>query len=244
MKNFNKFFQKLSEIVAFCTDGIYRRNLSIPSQTKSIIIDKSCSKLAINSLELSSLEEVRLPNTLIEIEDNVFINSKIKKLFIPKSTIILNFNNSFNFMPYLERIDVDPNNPCYTSKDGILFSKGFDQIIHYPMHITSPLYIVPRAVRFINPYCFLQHEYITTLIFHDKILELRQNCFRYCQSLKIIMIPNKFSLPKNLTNSFIYSNFHFPEDIVFYDDISESCTCHQNIFELPFLTIFITTSII
>lgn len=215
----------------YCTDGVYKRDESISDQTRAIIIDESCTKLSVNAFQLSFLEQIRLPDTLIEIEDDAFVNSKIKTLFIPKSTTILSFVNPFNFMPYLERIDVDPNNPNYSSNNGILFSKNFDQLIHYPMHITSPLYVVPRSVRFINPYCFFQHEFIETVIFHDKILELRECCFCDCRSLKTIMIPNKFELPKNLTGSFLYSTFRFPDNVLFYFDIFKTCGFLKNQFD-------------
>ena len=218
-----------------CTDGIYRYNSSIQNQAKSIIIDKTCTKLSFNSLNFTFLEHVTLPNTLIEIEDDVFVGAKIKELLIPASTRLLSYANPFNSIFSLECINVDPNNPKYSSLNGILFSKNFDQLIHYPLQIKSPIYIVPRTVRYLNPYSFTDHQLLQTLIFHDRILELREGCFKFSQSLKSIMIPNKFSLPQNLTNSFLSSNFHFPEDVTFYDDIIRTCELPRHIFDLIFI---------
>lgn len=193
---------------------------------------------------MPSLENVALPNTLIEMEDDVFKNSKIVNLFIPKSVTILYQNNPFNYMPYLERIDVDPSNPKFASNNGILFSKNFDLLIHYPMHITSPLYIVPRTVRYINPYSFNQHQFIETIIFHGRILELRVGCFHKTTNLKSILIPNRFSLPKNLVNSFHDSNFTFPDNVTFYSDILETCKFIRNKFDLQYISLFISLLIL
>lgn len=143
-------------------------------------------------------------------------------------------------MPNLERINVDPSNPKYASVDGILFSKNLDQLIHYPRRITNSLYIIPRSVRYINPFCFHQQQYIETIVFHDQVLEFREGAFRLCKNIKSIMIPNKYALPKKLTNAFLDTNFSFPDNITFYFAIWQTCKFIHNKFDLHFIIPFIT----
>ena len=213
----------MTELRVYCRNGVYTQDTSISNKVKSIIVDESCKKLGTYSLGLTFLENVTLPNTLIEIEDDAFHSTKISKIFIPKSVTILHPNNPFNYMPYLERIDVDQKNLNFASNNGILFSKNFDHLIHYPMQIKSPIYKAPPTVRYINPYAFHAHAYIETIVFHDKILEMREGSFWKTQKLKRIMIPYNFSQPKLLKDAFLESSFIFPDNVMFYAYIKETC---------------------
>ena len=229
----------MTELRVYCSDGVYTFNASISNQYKSIIVDESCSKLDSNSLHLSFLEHVTLPNTLTEIGDDCFKESQIVELNIPKSVTNLNQNNQFNFMSKLERIIVEEGNPNYASNNGILFSSNFDQLLHYPGHIVSPIYVVPQSVRYIGSYAFYAHEYIETLVFHDKILEFRSGAFQFSTKLKNIRIPSECPLPNNIGDPFYQSSFKFPYNVTFYVDIIPTCRMIKDCSSIRFYISFI-----
>ena len=73
------------------------------------------------------------------------INSETTCLVLPKT---IQYIGDFSNM-YLEQIVVDNNNPYYTSRDGVLFTKSLYTLIAYPLANERTKYFVPTEVEYI-----------------------------------------------------------------------------------------------
>lgn len=75
------------------------------------------------------------------------------------SASITSIRIRFENMPQLERIEVSEDNPGYSSRDGILFSKAGDTLLRCPCGWKGKgMYIVPEKVKKIEGYAFAECE--------------------------------------------------------------------------------------
>lgn len=74
----------------------------------------------------------RTGNPIKSILENSFSSeSSVKSIYIP-STVTTIDANAFIHLPNLTSIEVDPDNPAYSSKDGILMSRSTNTVFAYP----------------------------------------------------------------------------------------------------------------
>lgn len=128
---------------------------------KSIDIPKDSRLERIESVALPFTTHIYLPKTLTDLDDNAFP-----------------YNN-----PY---IDVDPQNPKYSSKDGILFNKEQTELISFPK-ATGGSYKVPNTVRKIGAGAFNGNKVLKQLELNNGLEEIR--CLSSLDGLKELKIP-------------------------------------------------------
>ena len=100
----------------------------------------------------SSLEEVKLPETLSDIGDFAFANTKFKEIGFGKNVNALGAN-SFVGNTALETINVVDNNKDFSSIDGVLYNKKGRALVTFPAGKTGT-YELPQGVEEIRDYAF------------------------------------------------------------------------------------------
>lgn len=115
----------------------------------------------------NDIVEVKLPSTLKEIQEGAFCNcSSLLKIDLPKglekigyvalqgliSKKSINIPSSVkviqdSFGGSFEEINVDPDNPDYSSKDGVLYNKAQDILIYIPARYKKNKFVVPKTVK-------------------------------------------------------------------------------------------------
>jgi hypothetical protein len=79
-----------------------------------------------------SISSVTIPDTVTHIMSCAFEGcTGLKEITIPFSVATIN-NDAFESCVNLEKINVDENNECYTSIDGVLFDKKGETLLCYP----------------------------------------------------------------------------------------------------------------
>ncbi|OMD86491.1 leucine-rich repeat domain-containing protein [Paenibacillus odorifer] len=92
-----------------------------------------------------NLEYVNIPKSVTHIGKNAFDKcNRLKTITIPADTISIGEAAFCN--KGLQWIEVDENNPYYSSQDGILFNKDKTVLITYPSQRKCPFYLVPSSV--------------------------------------------------------------------------------------------------
>ena len=113
-----------------------------------------------------SLPEVMIPSTIdgvpVRILTGTFQDSRVvRRVTIPASIQQIN-QNPFWRAGSLVAIDVVPENPNYSSTDGVLFDKTRNRLIAYPAGKTGP-YTIPNTVRTVGNSSFSYSAELTAL---------------------------------------------------------------------------------
>ena len=137
-------------------------------------------------LECSSMEYIKLPETLEEIDHNVFVDcSSLKELYIPAKTATIGYN-VFIGCDSLERYEIAPDNPNYSSLDGVLYNKAGTVLRAYPLGRKDKTFIVPNGVLAIDSQAFSFAKYIENVTVSDTVTTIAGGAFYGCPNLRSI----------------------------------------------------------
>ncbi len=100
----------------------------------------------------TSLEEIKIPETLSDIGDFAFADTKFKTIDFGKNIAAVGAN-SFVGNTSLETINVVDNNKEYSSVDGVLYNKKGTSLVTFPAGKTGE-YQLPQGVEEIRAYAF------------------------------------------------------------------------------------------
>ena len=89
----------------------------------------------------------------------------------------------------LEAINVDSDNPNYTSEDGVLFDKNKTVIICYPADKDGTTYKIPETVTKIGFQSFLSCDKLESVTIPENVREINREAFSGCTNLKSVNIP-------------------------------------------------------
>lgn len=123
----------------------------------------------------------------------------IKKIIIPKTVRIIGVE-SFRGCTGLMNITVDPKNPCYSSRDGIVYrddpieidkneNNKKTQIAVFPMGRNGS-FTIPDFVTSIEVSAFANCAGLTDITIPDSVERIGYHAFKGCTGIKSIAIPN------------------------------------------------------
>lgn len=155
------------------------------SQCNSLVSIESPSSQSVEIVHNSQSMPFVIPQGVISIDENAFsMPGEIKSIFIPSSVLSIGTYALSDF----EAIHVDPNNPCYTSVDGVLFSKNREDLITYPRLKQNPHYSVPEGVKSLLPDLFCQCNYLRSLIIPSSVRIISRGALSRISTLTSIAI--------------------------------------------------------
>ena len=169
---------------------------------------------------------VSVPETLdgypVTEIDWIYASSEIV-IYIPESIEFLNTSYGL-FGGGILGIEIDENNPNYTSIDNVIFTKNMDALIAYPP-CGPETYNVPNGITGIGSSAFLWNESIKKVTFPESLEIIGESAFEDCNTLETIVVSNKlseiykyafngcdelqsFDIPANLTSisEFVFNN--------------------------------------
>ena len=126
---------------------------------------------------------------------------------IPKSVRYMSVDTFSS--SYITQINVDANNPYFTSINGVLFNKAKTELIKYPVNNESESYVVPSSVTKIGPNAFYSARNLVSVTVPDSVTTIGPSAFESCYSLENI------TLGKNINKigryAFFSSDFYSDE---------------------------------
>ena len=164
-------------------DGAFYR-----TRLESVSIPDSVTEIGDSSFAwCDHLAEVTLGKNVTSIGEYAFGRSSLTDILIPASVTFIGrvaFGNSFD----LKNISVDPNNPSYSSNNGILFDKNKKVLIRCPNGKEVTNYTVPDSVNRIEEWAFSDCESLTEITIPDSVTFIGEGAFDYCTSLTDVTI--------------------------------------------------------
>ena len=114
--------------------------------------------------------------------------------FIPASTVEIQ-NRAFNGCCGITSFTVHPDNPEYTSENGVLFNKEMTELIKYPKGRKGE-YIIPDTVETIEPGAFCDCTELTSIVIPDSMTEIEYG-FEGCTGLTTVIISQSLTSISN-----------------------------------------------
>ena len=128
-----------------------------------------------------------IPNSVTYIGKYAFNNSKIAIVNISENVAEIG-TGAFRDCKYLQEINVDINNPNYSSVDGVLFNKDLTTLIQYPEgKYVYDGYTVPNGVTTIDRYA-LAYTDLETINIPGSVNNIANYAFYDNQNLKSINV--------------------------------------------------------
>ncbi|MDO4983729.1 MAG: leucine-rich repeat protein [Eubacteriales bacterium] len=157
------------------------------------------------------LEEISMPDSMMEIGDWAFAYTDIVSISIPENVTTVGRyvfyqcnnlkevtipdsvtgigNEAFSECVSLMRINVGEENTNYRSIDGVLFNKSATKLIIYPRQHGAE-YTIPSGVTGIDDGTFSNCASLTTVEIPDSVISIGNEAFLSCTGLTGIEIPN------------------------------------------------------
>ena len=136
----------------------------------------------------------RIPNTVRRVHTLCFAYTQfLNTLIIPKSVKVLEID-AVDHTCYISAFQVDKNNPHYSSDQaGCLYNKNKTTLIRYPVGRKASSFTVPKQVKTIGRFSFMEANNLHTLIMSDNVTTIGEFAINRCFALENI----RFS--KNIT---------------------------------------------
>ncbi len=147
-------------------DYVRDRNGNAPDETRPVV---AVGAYCVNADEY--VEEIVIGKSVQHIDETAFFNMK-----------------------RLQRVSVDPENPAYADRDGVLYSKDGKLLLLYPAcyrqtsdsagNVTYPnSYAVPEGVERIATFAFLKNEHLRDLSLPESLRQIGDMAFFGCGRL-------------------------------------------------------------
>lgn len=146
------------------------------------VFPESLKVIGERAFENAGIKNADIPEGTEEIGNYAFQDSAVETVSIP-STVTKIGENVFCDCNNLTEITVDPENPVYSSENGVLFNKDKSVLIAYPAGLEAS-YTVPASVERIENLAFYYAK-ITGLSFAEssKLKEIGTKAFYNCDGL-------------------------------------------------------------
>ena len=135
-------------------------------------------------------EIINIPDNVEKIEGWVFsgANKVLKQINIGKGVNNLNVDCIITVDDFIEKVNIDEENPYYSSDENYIYNKDKTKIITFIKDVES--YKIPEGVLTIGSNAFYTSSKLKNIEFPNSLLTIENRAFSSCTSLEKIEIPN------------------------------------------------------
>jgi hypothetical protein len=143
--------------------------------------------------DCTNLTNVTIPDGLSSIGGMAFYaNVNLPSISFPESLINIGVE-SLDYCSRMTEIDVDTNNPWFSSLDGVLFDSNQSTLIKYPSGKGGASYVIPDGVTSIQYYAFVPSPMLTNIMIPEGVINIGEDSFSECTALLSIVVPDSVS---------------------------------------------------
>ncbi len=164
-----------------CTD---LTSVTIPDNSQLTSIGEDAFHSCMN------LTSVTIPEKVTSIGAAAFAFSGLESVTIPEKVTSIG-QRAFESCSRLTGLVVNENNPNYSSRDGVLFSKDGKTLIQFPGGKSGEdgLYVIPGSVKTIGKNAFHNCDALKTVIIPSGVETILSDAFWACDALETVTIP-------------------------------------------------------
>jgi len=163
-----------------------------PHRTKIKTIDLGSEITTIGDwafASLNNLKSAEISNSVITIGEGAFAGCGLMSIEIPNSVKTIKSAFETFSCKNLLSINVDTNNPNYSSNNGILYNKLQNSLLCCPKGKTGIL-VIPNTVITIGMYAFRANNKLTSIEISNSVNSIGYGAFWYCEGLTSVIIGN------------------------------------------------------
>lgn len=153
----------------------------------------------------------------IENRENDAPHHKLREIELPSTLEEINEICGNEFMPALESIKINGNNPRYSVKDGALYDNDTKMLIAYPAAKAGTEFSVPEGTKAIGWGAFSCSKNLQKVSLPDSVEKLGEGAFSRAKALKTVNIPRNEQLNTIYGNMFYQcsslSELNLPENV-------------------------------
>lgn len=138
--------------------------------------------------QVHDFEEIILPEGVEEVLYDCMDYCGAKRVTLP-ATVQLVEPGAFVNALWLETIEVSPDNPWYTSVDGVLYTKDKTTLVAYPPGRDDTHIDVPAGVKEISSYAFFSNRSLHSVSLPFGVERIGRCAFADCVYLKTVTLP-------------------------------------------------------
>ncbi len=116
--------------------------------------------------------------------DYIGIDYSLISIVIPKTVISMENNETFYLCFNLEKIEVETDNPKFSSKDGVLYSDNETHLLRYPKSKKDLEFKIPDIVEYLDDLAASGNDYLTKIIINPGLKYIDGFTFSGCSSIK------------------------------------------------------------
>ena len=155
--------------------------VSCNGKIRTLVIKEGTTIMLETALKNSKVESITFPKTLKE-----FGNGRDRD-YDGLSAAGLDLQN--NMYTNLKEIKVAKDNPYYTAKDGVLYSKDMTKLIWYPRCKEDRVFTVPETVTTLGRACFYNNSCLYWLKLPDNLKKIGPYALGDIKRLKALYFP-------------------------------------------------------
>ena len=129
------------------------------------------------------MEELNLVEGIETLEEGAFFyNANLRKIYIPSTLKNIGFDCFTSSDSKFETLVVSSDNPNYSLKDGILYSKDQKTIVFSPSkhNFENGTYVVPEGVERIHDHAFYNNSSLRKIVLPTSLKEIGKAPFYVC----------------------------------------------------------------
>ena len=159
-----------------------------------VIIPNTVKHIGVGAfMGCKNLKYVELSDSVESIGTRAFAYCDSLETFIIGSGLKKVADNTFimhnsNEVLSIKEFIIDPDNPYYSSQDGVWYNKDMTTLIRYPFGNKRIVYEIPEGVETIAEDAFYKCNIIRKLIFPDSMRKLEAGALDYAENLSEIVM--------------------------------------------------------